>query len=240
MKHFTNFIVFAMALVAAVATSTEIPASCMKHGDHTAVTVLLVDRTDFMKDKRRFGQMMASLKESLKPGERIVATSITGRANSARLLVDVVRPSPSAWVSKLKSRKEEKDFAACLSSLEQVISEESEKHPSSSILETLAFTSQVLESDQATDKRVIVYSDMIQNSDEVSFYKKKSINTKLMLAQAKKAGLLKSFSGVRFYYVTNSGSLGERKDREVEAFWKEYTAQCKGTFKLYGPALVGE
>lgn len=240
MKHFINFALFGVLLMVETATAAAIAPTCMKLGDHTAVTVLLVDRTDLMKDKSRFAQMISSLKESLKPGERLVATSITGRANSAKLLIDVVRPTPSAWISKLKSRKEEKDFAACLTSLEAVMSEALEKHPSSSILETLAFVSQVLETDSVSHKRVIIYSDMIQNSDEVSFYKKSSINTKLMLAQAKKAGLIKSFSGVRFYYVTNSGSLGERKDREIEAFWKEYTAQCKGTFRLYGPALVGE
>ena len=56
MKHFINLIVFGLLLVASVATSTEIAGNCLKHADHNAVTVLLVDRTDFMKDKRRFSQ----------------------------------------------------------------------------------------------------------------------------------------------------------------------------------------
>lgn len=240
MKRFTKSLVAGLLLVGVDASAVEIPTHCLKNAVHSSVSVLLVDRTDFLKDPRRFSQMMASLRESVRAGERLVVTSITGRANSARVMVDVVRPAPSAWVSKLKSRKAEKDFEECVTSLEQVIQGESEKHESSSILETLAFISQLLESDPSSDKRVIVYSDMIQNSDEISFYKKKVLNTKLLIAQTKKAGLLRSFPGVRFYYVTNSGSLGERRDREVEAFWKEYTVQSKASFRMYGPALVGE
>lgn len=216
----------------------DIPASCIHAAPHDSVTFLLVDRTDIRKDAQGFSQLMGVLRENLRTNERFLAAVVTNHANSARLMVDAVKPENSMWKSLLKSRKESKEFAKCLEEFHSALSQSAEVHEASAILETLAFASEVFKGDSAGKKRIVLYSDMLQNSEMVSFYKQKNIDPGAMLAKAKRNGLVKDLTGVQLFLVTNSGTLGEKRDRQIEKFWREYAKATKSNLKLYGPALT--
>ena len=236
MKHFINalttFVLFNGPVLA------DISAKCIHASAHDSVTILLVDRTDLMKDVPRFSRLMGVVKESIQPNERFIAAVVTDHANSSRLLLDVVKPQSSAWKSLLKSRKETREFGQCLDEFQSTLAKAGERYKQSAILETLAFASEILKGDASPRKRIVLYSDMLQNSEMVSFYKPKLLDAKITLSKAKRGGLVKDLSSVNLFFVTNSGTLGEKKDRQIEKFWRSYANATKSSLRLYGPALT--
>ena len=227
---------FSLLLVGPVAAIEPI-TDCMETADHAAVTYLLIDRSDQLEDVENLKQSLSVLKKMIEPGERLIVGVSTGEASSTRVVMDVVRPTKSLWVSKLKIRAGEKKFSECFGKMQQSVIKQDESHKKSALIETLNVVSKALATDSSKKKRVIVFSDMVQNSTTISFYKQKSLNPESTLKRVEKEQLVCSFPTVEFHVAGAGTGVSDKKARAIEAFWTRYIEKTGGTLKFYGPVL---
>jgi hypothetical protein len=212
---------------------------CSIREEHSSVTFLLIDRTDELKDVEHLKQTFATVRELLKQGERIVVGVNTGKLSDTRILMDMVRPVSSIWESTMKIRAREKKFKDCFEAAEKRLVVQDEEHPSSAILETLSFVSSVLGTDVSSEKRLIIFSDMIQNSEAISFYKLKEIDAEKVMQTVQKENLLTKLNGIRVYVAGIGVGLTDQRARAIESFWRQYFTATGAEVKFFGPVLVG-
>lgn len=167
--------IVALLLCAGPGTVLAADSSCIEKADHEAITYFLVDRSDKLEDSDGFQKTTAALLEMLSPGERVIVGVSTGKGGDTRILMDLVKPKESMWVSRLKIRAQEKHFTTCLEQVTSELLKEEEEYDHSALLETLLFVGKVLSAESSTAKRIVLYSDMMQNSSSLSFYKLKSL-----------------------------------------------------------------
>jgi hypothetical protein len=229
-----------LSLIASILlfSSTASAESCIAPDEHETLLFVLVDRSDSIEQKDAFQQTLDAIKRMAKPGERIVAAAITDKLSNARLLLDVTRPRPSLWESKIKTRKKQKTFDSCFNSFSSQLLEKDESFNSSAILETLAFVSQIVGADSSKTKRVVIYSDMVQNSKSLSFYKKTSFDVEALIKKAKVENLIFPFENVDFYVSGVGGNVSGKAARGIQAFWRQYFTNSGGKLSFYGPILV--
>ena len=218
--------------------SADSDSACMKVAQHEAVTYFLVDRTDKLENVEQLKQTIAAVRSMVQPGERLIVGVSTGKGSDARILMDLTVPKSSLWVSKLKTRADEKKFNDCFSDFRNGILVQDESHKHSALVETLRFVGKVLKADEAKRKRLIVFSDMIQNSNTLSFYKARKMNVKSLINKVEDEYLLGDFKGVEVHVSGAGGNVAERKGRAIEAFWGQYFEKSGGELKFYGPVLV--
>lgn len=227
------FIIFCQTALAQGA-----PASCIQQEPHTAVTFLLIDRSDKLENTEGLKQTLLAAKQMTKPAERVVIGVSTGKASDARILVDLVRPEKTLWESMIKIRAKEKVFNDCFQETEKKLIEQGETHKTSALLETLSFVSNVLSADQSAEKKVIVYSDMVQNTESLSFFTLKTIDPEATLKKLNKDNMVWQFAGVKFYIAGVGMNVSDQKGRAIEAFWRKYLEQSGGVVSFYGPILL--
>jgi len=228
---------FALVFLFINGPAYAVDANCLAPDKHEAVTYLLIDRSDELKDVDNLKQSLVVLKKMLSNGERLIVGVSTGKASETRVLMDMVLPKKSLWVSKLKIRAGEKKFDDCFKKIEEEVLVQNEKHSSSALLETLRVVSKALESDSSKTKRVIVYSDMVQNSASISFYKSKVVDPEKILKQVEKEFLLATFSNTDFHVAGVGTGVSDKKARSIEQFWRKYIEKSGGNLRFYGPVL---
>jgi len=216
----------------------EIDADCIEPADHDYVTFFLIDRSDKLEDTQGLKQSLVAIRKMIRSGERLIAGVSTDKLSDARIVIDVVKPKKTVWVSSLKIRAQEKKFETCFAQMEKYAMHQEESHPNSAILETLSFVSKALSSDKAKNKRVIVYSDMVQNSKSLSFYRGKSVNPEAALVAAEKEYLMWDFKDVEFHVAGVGKGIDAKKARAIEQFWKLYIDKSGGSLVYYGPILL--
>ena len=86
------------------AAAEEFVEGCMQHEAHESITFFLIDRTDKIEDTQNLRQSLASLKEAVRPGERLLVGIIGAKGNDTKVVMDVVRPANSLWESALKKK----------------------------------------------------------------------------------------------------------------------------------------
>ena len=210
---------------------------CIGSGDHAAVTYFLLDRTDELKDTQNLQQTLLVLKKMIAPGERLIVGVSAGQASETRVIMDVGRPVESIWVSKLKLRAAEKHFDDCFKLMQDKVVQQGEVHKTSALLETLGVVSKVLATDAAAKKRVVVFSDMIQNSQQVSFYNAPKIDAPALLKVVEKDQLVVPFKDVDAHTAGEGKGTSDEKARSIEEFWKSYFSKSGAVLKFYGPVL---
>lgn len=217
---------------------TKIDAQCVKKSEHEFITYVLVDLSDPLAEKDNFKKSMTAVEEMLRPGERLLIGVGTGKASQTRILMDLVKPKPSIWISKLKIRAQEKVFKDCLGQVQAVLLGSEEEHKHSALLETLFFVSKVLKKDKSEDKRLVLYSDMMQNSASVSFYGGKNFNSASALKRVEKEDLFCKLPDVVVHVAGAGGNISDKKSRQIEKFWESYFEKCGGQLEFYGPILL--
>lgn len=235
------FALFAISalLIAAPVSAESFIDGCVKTEAHEHVTFLLVDKTDTVTDPQNLKQTLEAAKESIRPGERLLVGVIGAKGSDTRVVIDVTRPQSSVWESAMKIRAKEKHFTECVQKAEGVLAQSGEAKKTSAILETLSFVASTLAADVAKSKRAIVFSDMIQNSESLSFYTAKSVDSDSAMKSVEKAAMVWPFAGIDVYVAGVGGNFSDERARGVEQFWRKYFAKAGAQLKLYGPVLLG-
>jgi len=228
------------SLVLLFAAPSAAEHSCVQREKHASLTFFLVDKSDKLTDTANLKQTLVAIKEMIKPGERLIVGLISGTLKESRVIFDLVRPENSLWASKLKIRAQERNFSECFAEMEQAVLLQSESSERSAILETFAFIHDVLASDSGSPKRIVLFSDMLQNTDSLSFYGAQPVNADAALQKAKSESLVYDLKGVEVYAAGTGGGSSEKKDRQIKAFWEKYFTQSGAALRFYGPVLLGE
>ena len=214
--------------------------SCIHSSEHESLTYLLVDRSDKLANKEGFDQSMSAALEIIAPGERLIVGVSVGKGSDARILLDLVKMKGSAWTSPIKVRAENKRFAECFKKVTAELTAIEESHETSAIMETLGFVSKVLAADSSNTKRLIMYSDMMQNSAALSFYKEKSFQPELLMKAVERELLLPKLQGVSVKISGVGAGVTDKRVRELEAFWTLFFERAGAQLKYFGPVLLQE
>ncbi|MFN8392528.1 MAG: hypothetical protein U0136_19700 [Bdellovibrionota bacterium] len=219
--------------------SAEETNPCSKHEAHDSVTFLLVDRSDKLPNLEGLKQTLQAVKEMIQPGERLMVGTSGGKLSETRIILDVVRPKSSVWESVLKTRARDKAFERCFEAMEATVLKQDEQHKTSAILETLSFVSSNVGSDAAPKKRVVLYSDMVQNSSELTFYGPKPIDPAVALQKADKENWVVKLPATDVYVSGAGTTVPDDKAKKIEDFWRKYFDKSGAQLKFYGPVFVG-
>jgi hypothetical protein len=222
----------------AAPASAEVP--CIKHDSYRAITYLLVDRSDPAGNLSALEQTIHSVEEAIAPGERLIVGVSVGSAPDTRVAMDLVKPEGSVWESALKVRAKEKAFKDCLVSTKASLIAASETAKFSALVETLSFVSSVLTAGPAVpSRRLIVFSDMIQNTAELSFWGNNPVAPVQALAKVENSKLIPDLKGVSVYVAGAGGGVAAAKAQLIKDFWKSYFEKAGATLKFYGPLVLG-
>lgn len=235
----TLLCLFTALCLVSTASAQSFIEGCVKAEAHEHITFLLVDKTDSVSDPQNLKQTLEATKEGVRPGERLLVGVIGAKGSETRVIIDVTRPQSSVWESAMKIRAKEKHFSECIQKAEGVLAQSGEAKKTSAILETLSFVASTLASDSAKSKRAVVFSDMIQNSEALSFYAAKSVDSDAAMKSVEKAAMVWPFAGIDVYVAGVGGNFTDERARQVEQFWRKYFAKAGAQLKLYGPVLLG-
>lgn len=223
---------------------------CTELDNFTNLTYLMVDRSGGPTSNANLKRTFSITKQDIskkKSGERLIIGAITGKAGDTRSLMDRVKPENSFTESAMKLRKKRNLFKNCIdNSLEEFI-QETESHKNSAILETLKFVSEVFRSNSAKQKRLIIYSDMIQNSQALSFYGKRiklfgkptNKSPETFIAVLKKNHMMPNFKDTKVFIAGTGGTVSDQRALLVERFWRAYFKDSGAELRFYGPLLTG-
>ncbi len=223
--------------------------NCDEPDDYTHITYFLVDRSDQLKStnglKRTFSITNKDIIKN-KAGERLIVGVITGKSAETRIHMDRVKPENSLYESAIKLRKKRNLFNSCIKRESNNLAKPGESHRTSAILETLKFVSEVLRKDGAKRKRLIIYSDMVQNSRALSFYGKRvklygkpTTKSPDKIVAALEKSLISDFKNVDVFIAGTGGTVSDSRARIVEQFWRAYFKKTGAKLQFYGPLLTG-
>ncbi|MGH9442926.1 MAG: hypothetical protein ACRD16_11695, partial [Thermoanaerobaculia bacterium] len=109
------------------------------------------------------------------------------------------------------------------------------------ILDSLNVAQQVFSSDKR-EKVLILFSDMIEDSDPYNFERERIDTRRIdkIIQERRKSGEVPDLSGVRIF-VVGADARTERKAEEIEKFWTQYFRESKATFDPanYAHSLIG-
>ena len=239
-----NNILCSLALLASVlllpfgATAEDDLSACIKPAEHDAVTFLLIDRSDKLEQVKNLEDSLKAVHQMMKPSERLIVAVSTDKGSDTRILIDSVKPKKSLWVSKLKIRAAEKKFDECFEKMKSKVMVQDESYNSSAILETLSFVSKALKADKSANKRLIIFSDMIQNSSAVSFYKIKNFDADAQLKKVEKEYLVFDLPNTSVQVAGVGTGITDKRARAIEHFWKKYFEKTGASLDYFGPILL--
>jgi hypothetical protein len=212
---------------------------CVKHEAYEAVTFLLVDKSDPLDDVSSLKQTLQSVKEMLIPGERLVVGTISAKLSDMHIIYDLVQPKPTIWESKIKLRAREKVATDCFAAMEAAAAAPAPKQEATALLETLAFVADILNAKKEVPHRVVLFSDMIQNSEALSLYGVKDLSPAAALAAVKKQNLSSDLKDAQVYAAGVGGKVSGKRALEIKEFWQSYFSAAGAKLHFYGPVLLG-
>ena len=228
-------LVLVLLLIAVPAFAKD---ECVHPEAHEQFSFLLVDRSDKLHDKDGFEKSLDAVSAMVKPGERLVVGLSTGKGSETKILMDLVKPKGSMWISMLKTRAGNKKFDDCFGAVSKKLVETEEEHDKSALLETLSFVSKVLKTDSSKEKRLFLYSDMMQNSSAVSFYSIKPFEPEAAMKAVEKEYLVSKFPEVKVLIAGTGATVSDAQARRLEAFWEGFFEKTGGSLEYYGPVLL--
>lgn len=232
----------AVVLALCVATSSvcaQGTTGCIEHAPHSGTVFFLVDRSDKRPDTASLAHTTKAVKEMVKPGQRIIIGTSSGKKSDTNIVLDVVRPAQDMWASVLKIRAAEKRFSECFGATEAALMQQNEESKTSALLETMTFVADVLRSDAATSKRLVIFSDMIQHTDTLNFYSMKTLDPVATLSKVEKSGLVVNLKDVSVSVAGVGAGVSDEKARSLEVFWRRYFEGAGAQVAFFGPLLVG-
>ena len=214
--------------------------SCQVKGEALeGVLVVLIDQSDSNALGENFEQTLRVVKESVAPGMRLLAVTIGDRRATSTVLVDIVRPVESMWEPKIAYMKKDRLFKSCVAEVATFARQVGGSTKATAILETLMFVDEIIRAAAAKNRGIVIFSDMIQNSDLVSFYKltkKDTVST--LLQRVSSEHLLPAFKDVVVRIAGIGGTQSDKQARFAEDFWRAYFEKVQAKLGFYGPTLV--
>ena len=123
------------------------------------------------------------------------------------------------------------------------------KLPHSDIVKSLADISKhIIKASSASNKVVLLVSDMIEHSSITTFYTKgnlKKVNTSTEMLKVKNSGHLADFDGASIY-VIGAGLIGTNGYRDANTlkslttFWEKYFSTTNANLKAFGTPMLLE
>lgn len=218
--------------------------ACSQTPKDSYFTYFLIDRSGNLKNVDSFKETFSFVKrqnDNNKVDNTLIVAAITGKSSQARILGELLRPADTLMKNEMKLKKQRRDFEQSLGSIQDKLLLTMEDHPKSAILETLADVAEsIAHHSGVSKKRLVIFSDMIQNSRALSFYHvNTSVSQDKLIALIKTKGLLPSFPNVDVYVYGTGGSVSEEKIRYIKQFWKSYFAATGSVLKAYSPTPAG-
>ncbi len=224
------------ALVALLITQTSSALECSKQQTHSATTYVMVDRSDPPANAEGLNQTLRTVGDAIRPSERLVIGLAGAKLSDARVIMDLVRPEQTMWESAIKIRAKEKEFHDCLEMAKTEILASNASQKSSAILETLSFVGDIMRGDSVNSRRVVVYSDMVQNTESLSFIGQVNVDGAIKMVEKDK--LLWDLKGIDISVAGIGGEKSLKHAKQVEEFWRKYFEKSGATLKFYGPMLL--
>lgn len=200
-------------------------------------TLLIVDRTNFYDaiDREMLAEGLTKLYEDLNIGDRLIVHTITDDRTKSDKIFDSCYPGCpeegiASWLFSTcrggLARSDRIDFRSGLASKLRVVLLEHEKYPRSAIVETLASVTALYYSGGLS--RVVVFSDLLENSLIFPWPMISRGSFKSMIATVKELNLVPQVSGVpvvvfgvgRLHDPARS-PLGPKRRSKLERFWRE-------------------
>lgn len=125
-----------------------------------------------------------------------------------------------------------------------LLSDQSRKINSTKILDAMQLADRVFRTYNRPKKVLVVFSDMIEESDHCNFQKQRlnSNESERIIQSEKKADRLPDFSGVRVYVIGSAVTGQSSSDRyqSIETFWLQYFKAAGADLpkERYGSGLI--
>ena len=199
---------------------------CKEGGKALTVKVALIDTTTQL-NQQNFKESFKTLLNMVKPNERLMVVEFGNKANSQSIKIDIVRPKGSMWMSKMKSRANDKVYKECLQKYYQSSSKIKGNAAGAAILETLEFTSKILRKKKFKKPSIFLFSKLHQGSANLNF-QLKAFEFEKTLALAKNEALISDLRGAHFNAIElKSPNIDDRTARKIRKFW-ELLGQSSG------------
>lgn len=109
----------------------------------------------------------------------------------------------------------------------------------SAILFTLDEASKIMANVAAETKVLLILSDMMENSEVITFYKlSPGTDAKKVFEQVKSKVPVPNLKGVNIYVLSSTRAIDSLSSK-IEEFWKLYFIQSRGSLKQYSVYLPG-
>jgi hypothetical protein len=211
---------------------------CVQKADHKSMSMLLVDLSDKISDIENFKKSMTVFQGFVRPSERLLVGISTDKVGDARILMDLVNPEQTVWVSKLKIQAQQRTFKECFNESLGRIEAFDQKFAHSAILETIGFSAKIFAADHSEKKRLFLYSDIMQNSPALSFYAQKSLETSALMSTTRKEQLVSVLENVEVLVAGIGSPESDKKVRELEKYWKAFFEAAKARISYFGPVFI--
>lgn len=202
---------------------------------------MLIDRTDKLHDVGGLEKLLATIKDHYekKAEARLVIGVITGKSSDTSILIDRTLPENDLLESAIKLRRQKRQFIRCLEQARDTLLQQNQASPTSAIVETLQFVAEILQRDSTADKRLIIYSDMVQNSQALSFYGSHgNSSAEQMIKKIVAEKRIPELRGIVVDVAGAGGNVSEEKAKKVKDFWKLYFEKANAKLRSYGPVLT--
>lgn len=261
-------VVLAMAASAAHAARDDFP-TCYNLLDRQApkaeqrTLFVVIDQTlVFDVDLKR--HIHSKVHEYLQPGDRITVLTFSayakGRYAQMPLTGQLDYPLDNDARYKI-SKSALRKFDQCMQrqsafvtrnidhTMKTAFEEASTDLPKTELMGSLVnFADGVIRASQASEKVILIASDMMENSDAVSFYGSRGISSfdvDATLAKAEKANLISDLAGARVYVIgagisANDRYLSQTVMSKMQSFWAGYFERAGAELAGWGqPQLFG-
>ncbi len=211
-------------------------SACVGSGDYKRLTYLLIDRSDSMKDSQELKELTAEVKKAIRRGDRLIVGVGTGKAGGLRILFDLVRPIKTIWEPPVRVHKSEENFERCFESMVALAASREAVHRGAALLESLSDAAVLLYASGVEHKRLIVYSDMVQDTEQSSFYMLKKVDPNVAFEKARGAELIPDLNGTAVEIIGAGKNVTDEKAADIERFWNLYFSAAKANLTSYTSA----
>ncbi len=211
---------------------------CIVHAPHDSVSYVLVDRTDKLQDISKLNSFLEGIRESVPQGERVVIATSSDTTSNTNIILDLVSPKESVWESTMKIRAAQNKLKRCFAETEKALGENQQETKYSALLETINYFAKLIGGDSSKgNKRLFIFSDMVQNSKSITFWPQKAVDSDSAIKLAKKNGLIPILKNVEVIVAGAGIGVEDIKAKDIEKFWSTFFEISEANLSSYGPIL---
>ena len=227
---------------------------------------VLLDKTDKPKDSLVYEKALHKVQDELglgwyrknaekgglgptNGGGKVVIASFKGSVQDIKHQVSITLKENSFNETNRNRRKTMKETFRNLKEKMEEALHSPYKSAQTPLLYVLNEISEMLAQEQAQKKTLLILSNMLENSELVSFYNPRmkdevKNNPKTFFEKKiKSIHSLPQFAGVNIYIVspgTTNSKIDDKLAVKVKEFWHYYFAETQGTLVAYHPFLQGD